>query len=184
MHYICFSSKVTVSLMTQELIQCISIGKTAAPSLLFLTPPGLNLPLPVPALFYGAGKVLVHLREKGPFSFCCLLGNIWKKLKGCMTKGLHSVRSRTEGLYGGIAHLLGGALGGGMPWYIGVPRCAVWILVGQIWQMSVGMLYSSSKKSISYFIRTQKIILCWSKLVCSQMCYFKPKRNSISDWHV
>lgn len=46
-----------------------------------------------------------------------------------MTKGLHSVRSHTEGLYGGMAHLLGGALAEGMPGYMGVPWSAVWILV-------------------------------------------------------
>lgn len=48
-----------------------------------------------PSLFYRLGKFgpfgfVVEGKKKSFILFCCLLGNIWKKLKGWMTKGVHS----------------------------------------------------------------------------------------------
>ncbi len=62
-------------------------------------PASLSRPQPHPpiantGIVLQAGKVLVHLlllwkKKRSLFIlFCCLLGNIWKKLKGWMTKGV------------------------------------------------------------------------------------------------
>lgn len=82
-----FSAKAIVSLMTHEQIQCISIGKTATRQLLFLAP-SLTLPQSVPALFYGAGKVLVYLRGKKTFFLILLfVGKHLKEIEGLNDKG-------------------------------------------------------------------------------------------------
>lgn len=76
---------------TKTHTHCISIGKIPKCQLLFLTPKP-HPPTANSGIVLQAGKVLVHLlllwKKRSLFIlFRCLLGNIWKKLKGWMTKG-------------------------------------------------------------------------------------------------